>query len=668
VRSFAAVLFLFILSLASMAQTEDQKVIDSLESLLKKSQPDSQRLKIINSLAYRYADINTERFVELAEESLGLIENTKDKSIVGNVYMNMGLATEARGEYTSSLAFNAKALQIFQTLGDTIGISSILNNIGIAYNQMGDYSMAVYYLLKAAELDEARKDTVGATIDYINLSESYYGAKSYEVAIQWAKKAFVLLSTEEGEFSKGYAAEMLAMACIEINKFDSAKQFISISKTLAEKYNNEYLVNRNTGHMGRMHLKMNMYDSARYYLTKTIQQSEGKHLADVLLPAILNLSRCYLAEEKYPDALAQAQAAYKSSLEIKNKIIALESCKLIGVTYERMNKKDEAIVYLKLASDYQEKIMEQSIQGSIQAKTFDVTLEKEKKEKQAVVDSLEQSGKVLVRQRNLLITVVVVAFILLALLYLLRKINVERKNANEQLTQNNIQLNKLNQEINGLIHTIVHDLKSPLNSLQGILFILEPEVKNNPGAMEMIKHAHKALTNGHDIIKELLELRELEEKPLSLQLETISLKRIIEEIVSDHLPYADQKKIQLRGNAPDVNVQLDKQIMKRLITNLVSNAIKFSPKEKPVFINALTTDRSIVFEIIDQGPGFKTSDIEKMYAKFQRLSATPTGGESSHGLGLAIVDLLVKRLGATIDLKTEYGKGSAFIVTIPVTA
>jgi signal transduction histidine kinase len=108
--------------------------------------------------------------------------------------------------------------------------------------------------------------------------------------------------------------------------------------------------------------------------------------------------------------------------------------------------------------------------------------------------------------------------------------------------------------------------------------------------------------------------------------------------------------------------------MKRLITNLVSNAIKFSNKGKPVTIQAQSVDKKIIFEVKDEGPGFQPDDIEKMYAKFQRLSARPTGGESSHGLGLAIVDLLGKQLGATIDLKTEYGKGSAFTITVPVTA
>lgn len=647
------------------AQNRHQKKIDSLENVLKSNPPDSLRLKTINRLSDYYYDTDEDRFITLSEEALRLINSTKNKYEIANVYFNNAMAAEVRGDYIASLGHNAKALQLYQELNDSLSVSSIFNNIGIAYNQIGDYSMAVYYLLKGSELDEQRNNFVSASTFYINLAESYYSAKSYEIALQWGRKAYKN-SKDKDEVTMAYAAEMLAMTFIEVNKFDSTKYFVNISKTIGNKYENEYLINRNLSHMGRMFLKMKKYDSAEFYLIKTIQQSKGKNFSDLLLPASLALAKCYHEQGKYQEALQQGLWSYKSSIEIKNKILGMESCTLIATIYESLGKKDETIQYLKLASELRQKILEQSVQGSIQAKAFDLVLEKEKKAKEAAVQSLAQSGKVLVRQRYLLIGGTVVVFILLSLLYLLRKINLERKKANEQLIENNIQLNKLNEEINGLIHTIVHDLKAPLNSIQGILIVLDLELKDNAIAKEFIQQGHKVVASGHEIIKELLELRELEEKPLSLQLEETSLKLFVDQITSEYITYAQQKDITLQSTAADVTVNIDKQLLKRLITNLVSNAIKFSPKGKPVTINALTTEKNIIFEIIDEGPGFNPADLDKIYAKFQRLSARPTGGETSHGLGLAIVDLLVKQLNASIDLKTEVGKGSAFTIYVPI--
>lgn len=664
-RPFTTITFILCVTVFAVAQQPVQKKIDSLEQALTKPQHDSMRLKVINRLIYHYTDVNTERFIELAEVAEKLTASSTNKVEIGTAYMHMALATEAKGEYTSSLAYNAKALQVFQALGDSISVGSIINNIAIAYNQMGDYSMSVYYLLKSVEMDELRKDSLSAAVGYINLAESYYSAKIYNISIQWGKKAFSQLRNPDGESSRGYAAEMLAMAYIEVNRFDSAKYYIRLAQELGTKYGNEYLINRSTGHLGRLHLKNKHYDSAEYYLTKTVQQSKGKHLSDVLLPATLALSRCLLAKGNIKDALIHAQWAYKSSIEIKNKVIATESCQLIASLYEKLQNKDETIRYLKLASEYREEILRQSVQGSLQAKAFDVILEKEKRAKLAAEKTVTERGKILVRQRYLLLAGAIIVLTLLTLLYLLRKINIERKKTNEKLMLNNIQLDKLNEEINGLIHTIVHDLKAPLNSMQGLLYIMEMDVKGNKSVEELIKQGHAVLAGGHEIITELLELRELEEKPLSLQLETINLKAFTHQIATEFMSSASQKEIKVSVESADTDVQLDRQLVRRLIDNLVSNAIKYSPKGKAVVINSFIKDSHVVFEIADQGQGFKPADIEKMYSKFQRLSATPTAGESSNGLGLAIVDLLVKRLEGTIDLDTEWGKGSTFTVSIP---
>jgi signal transduction histidine kinase len=665
VRTLCTILFALSLTVFASAQERNQIIIDSLEQVLTTTLPDSQRLKVNNHLLNFYSDVNTERFIELAEESMKLINNSTNKVQIATAYFNIAMATESKGEYTNSLVYNAKALQLFQAMGDSVTVGSILNNIGISYNQMGDYSMAVYYLLKAAEMDEARKDLYSSSIDYINLSESYYSAKIYNISVQWAQKAYRQLTTIKDEQSIGYAAEMLAMAYIEVNKFDSARYYIRIAQTLGAKFDNEYLITRSTSHLGRIHLKIKNYDSAAYYLTKTVQQSKGKNQSDVLLPATLALSRCLMAQGNLKDALIHARWAYASSLEIKNKVIATESCMLLAALHEKAQNKEETILYLKLASEYREEILQQSVQGSLQAKAFDVILEKEKRAKQATEKTLIERGKILVRQRFMLAGGAIVVLTLLTLLYLLRKINVERKKTNEQLTLNNIQLDKLNEEISGLIHTIVHDLKSPLNSMEGILNLLALETKNSPSATELMNQGHKVIARGNEIIHELLELRELEEKPISLQLEKINLKIFTDQLASEYLTYANQKEITLNVSGADTEVKMDKQIVKRLIDNLISNAIKYSPKGKSVTVNSFTRDHNLIFEIIDQGPGFKPADLEKMYSKFQRLSATPTGGESSNGLGLAIVDLLVKRLEATIHLDTEWGNGSTFVITIP---
>jgi signal transduction histidine kinase len=648
--------------LQSMAQTR----LDSLEMVLQKELPDSIRLTALNALATEYYDINIDRYVDICREALAISAGFSSPALLAKTYDNYALATEGIGEYQTSIEYNNKALLLYQLLGDSLRMASVLNNMGIAYNQLGDYSMAIYYLLKAIEIDEARKDTISSCYDYINIAEAYYYAKNFEESERWGKKSYAYLRGQHDDEATSYAAETLATTFIELGKLDSARLLVSFSKTTAVLTQNQYLFARSFCHMGRIYLKEEKYDSARVSFLQAIKNSEGKFVSDVLLPSLILLSKCYLYLGQTQEALEHAEEAYTTSVSVKNKMLALSSCAVLAEIHQASKRPAEAIRYLHLASLYKDTILEQSVRGSMQAKAFDLRLESEKRERQKVVAGLEEKDRTLARQRYLMALALLIMVSLLTILYLVRKVGLERKKTNDLLTSKNLQLNKLNQEVNGLINTIVHDLKSPLNSMQGILMVLEKDVAGNAMAQEMITHGHRVLEGGHEIIKELLELRELEERVTTLTLESTSLKELLDSVCEEFLPYAKQKQIELKAEVTETIVAVDQHMVKRLLGNLVSNAIKYSPSGKPVSVRAWKNTHEVFFEVADNGLGFRESDLGKMYGKFQKLSARPTAGESSHGLGLAIVQLLAKRLNAKIDLQTEWGKGSTFTITMPV--
>lgn len=640
---------------------------DSLEKVLAGKGADSLRLKALNELIWHYyTENNAPRLIELSNEGLALLSKIDNKQDIGHTYLNLALVKEVIGEYTQSLEYNSKALSVFKSINDSARMSAILNNMGIGYNQLGDYSMAIYHLLRAIEIDEARKDSLGAYLDYINISEAYYHVKNYSSAEFWARKSYIGLQQLNRQDELYFASETLAIAFIELGKLDSARILIRFSKNLAEKYNNTYVLNHCTGHMGRILFKEKQYDSARLYLLKAIKQSDGKNFSDLLLPSLILLSQTYLKLGQEQQALEHAYEAYEKSKLVKNKVLAMESCSVLAEIYQATKKSTEAIHYLQLASLYKDSILEQSVGGSIQAKMFDLDLEKEKREKKLVLSTLTERELQLTRQRYILFSAGGVLLSLLIITFLIRKAGLERKRINNLLMTNNLQLNKLNQEVNGLIDTIVHDLKAPLNSMQGLLFVLNTEVKDNPSAQHLIQQGNKVLKGGHEIIQQLLELRELEEKPIAISPELINLKEFMDTLHQEYVSYSKQKQIELLTESSDTQIRIDLLLTKRLLTNLLSNAIKFSPSGKQVLLKATAQDAAVIFEVIDQGQGFTEADREKVFQKFQKLSARPTAGESSHGLGLAIVHLLSQQLKATIDLKSEFGKGAAFTISIPI--
>jgi signal transduction histidine kinase len=129
---------------------------------------------------------------------------------------------------------------------------------------------------------------------------------------------------------------------------------------------------------------------------------------------------------------------------------------------------------------------------------------------------------------------------------------------------------------------------------------------------------------------------------------------------------ADQKSIRVSYQAEgEPLMNSDANYISRIVDNLISNAIKFSPTGSSVEVRTRQSPDHAVISVKDQGPGFSSADRQFLFQKFKKLSARPTGGESSNGLGLAIVKTLVDRLRGNIELKSEPGKGSEFVIHLP---
>jgi len=139
-------------------------------------------------------------------------------------------------------------------------------------------------------------------------------------------------------------------------------------------------------------------------------------------------------------------------------------------------------------------------------------------------------------------------------------------------------------------------------------------------------------------------------------------------------PAAMQGRDSAGRGAPQPMVIADAVLLPQVLDNLVSNAVKYSPHGKNVFIRILPQAPNSQFsgnqattriEVQDEGPGLSAPDKEKLFEKFTRLSARPTGGEYTTGLGLSIVKKMVEAMNGRVWCESEFGKGATFIVELP---
>lgn len=243
--------------------------------------------------------------------------------------------------------------------------------------------------------------------------------------------------------------------------------------------------------------------------------------------------------------------------------------------------------------------------------------------------------------------------------------------ANEEINRSYQKVLDLNKEKNEFLGIAAHDLKNPLTSIKGFTDILLSDhdlpIELRQNFLEEILGASNRM---FDIVTNLLDVNAIEEGRIKINKEVIPISVILNQIYQQNNESAVKKeiKINLQQNDDDTLVDVDKNLTLQIIDNLVSNAIKFSPIGKNIYIN-YDYESKIGFlslSIKDEGQGFSDEDKQKVFGKFARLSAKPTAGEHSTGLGLSIVKRLVELQDAKIRLESEFGNGATFILDLPL--
>ncbi len=244
--------------------------------------------------------------------------------------------------------------------------------------------------------------------------------------------------------------------------------------------------------------------------------------------------------------------------------------------------------------------------------------------------------------------------------------------SHKELEERNAVLHRLNQEKNELMAIVAHDLKNPLQAISLALGNIQHYAdKMTPQEMQrqfgFIDSSSRRMLG---LVNDLLDENALASGSYSIHTEQVSLHDLTKRIVDSFAQAALRKSIELRFEAPgpDVEIHSDPQRLEQILSNLISNAIKFSDPQTQTTVEIRMCGTNVVIEVRDQGPGISEADQQQLYQRFTRLTARPTGGEHSSGLGLSIVKKIVDSLGGSIKCSSTPGEGTCFSVTLPRTA
>jgi signal transduction histidine kinase/CheY-like chemotaxis protein len=244
--------------------------------------------------------------------------------------------------------------------------------------------------------------------------------------------------------------------------------------------------------------------------------------------------------------------------------------------------------------------------------------------------------------------------------------------ANRRLSAQWLRLQRANGFKNEILGTVAHDLKNPLGVILGrteMLIELISTSASKESVTSQVDHIRDATKRLTSMVDHLISDAMADAFDITIRREPVDIAVLVNEVTDANQPLAVNKQQTITVSAPsNIVTMCDTDRIREAIDNLLSNAIKYSPIGGKISVAVTHEDDNTVIRVADQGAGLSPEDLGRLFGRFQRLSAKPTAGESSTGLGLSIVKRIIDMHGGEVAAKSDGpGQGSTFTIFLPAT-
>ncbi len=572
-----------------------------------------------------YGDPN--RSLELAERAIAIANLKKSDSLLAEAKYRKGSAYWSRGDLSMALDELNNVQRLVNSEEVPLLLANVQKRIGTLYSGVGDNLTAIKYYKQAATNYGLNGRAIGVMGSYNNIGNSFRELREFDSAILYLDKALTLLGEDEN-----FVAPILNFNMAEVyydaGQFEYALPYVERCRELSVKR----------------------------------QDKRGIIRANQLIAEImLNNGEVAIAEKLAREADDFAQ--YTDSKDL----ISKTSGTMANVLFAKGHF-EEAYTFQRKAAVYQDSLRSNENQSRLnfyQVKKTQDALEALRKEK--AISELQSRNFQIV-----MLAICAVAVLAIALAIVFYRSRVLFGNANRQLEQKNEEIESQRQELKELndfktrlIAIVSHDLKAPIQGLLGILDLLEKRMATAKDLETIVPDMRLKVKSNYEKIVDLLQWssRDIQRAKESEQI--FMVEECIKEASQDLTLEADNKQISVHYELAAKQETIgDRRILKTIIRNLISNAIKFSSTGGEILIKSSELSDKVMVSIKDYGTGMAEGTVANLF-KRNLGSAPGTLGERGSGLGLVICKDLLDMINGTIWVETEVGEGSEFFLTVP---
>lgn len=622
--------------------------VDSLKAVLATQVPDTAMAQNLIKLSNMLQFTEEEQALSYANQALRIADSLHVPNLLAESNRMRAQILNSIGIQDEALVSATTAFEVFKSLGDTLSMADAMNIIGLIHTDMDAYDKAIPAFIA---------------------SEKLYASKQRERGALAARHNCAVALTAKGDTASARKYYLETMPKLKDEKYPDV---------MGATYNN----------YARLFARAADADSALYYYQIALKYKRPAKRPSSIANTLLNMAEVSLRVNRLVEAENLLDSAYVWVAKSASFDIQLTYHQHLSSLLRKQGHYLEALVHVDSVlaltdSLYNQNRLELASQADARFRT---------KEQQTAISLMQKESEIEKAGRSRLLWIAVALGGLLVLvgvllfmairrgrerkrtynLLLLKNGEIQRQQAeivlqNAQLADQNRRLEDLIREKDGLISVVAHDLRAPLNRTAALSELVRSSGSLTSEQIRYMDMIQKVNEDGGRLIQDLLEMNSYENNEFLVEKQRVNLGELIEHSVSGFEKAARAKSISIHisPQREPVEAHTDEKLLSRVIDNLLSNAIKFTKTGKNVYISCERGKDRAQVVIRDEGQGISPEDQKKMFRKFQRLSARPTAGESSTGLGLSIVKTLVDRLDGEIKLQSEVGKGTEIEICIP---
>lgn len=578
------------------------------------------------STVYRYKNEN-EKAIESYRLALSKVDTLNDKRMIiainqnmAGAYQNLGMKSEALERFMTSVEWS-------EAYKDTAILVVALNSLGNALNEFGEYDQAGFYLERSialAKTKNLRVDILRATINMANVKSNL---GQMEEALALYNNALELSKEVRPNTPPFLILYNIGNTYLKMGRLSEAKYNFEESLKYCNQFSIPQGIYYNSIGLGNVAEKQNNFTSAMKWYNEASEIAEGSGISQFQTESLESLYRVSKQLELYGTALNY----FERYTALSDSLNDLEKEKEFTELKNQLELKRQTEINLLL----QEKQAQQETQLQFQ-----------------------------------LILIIAAVFIIILILIILR--NSRRSNramseANVQLQEQRAELEKLNGEMNKLFAIIAHDLRAPLSSLKGMLYLVKEGELDQDEITEFSEELETSLQRNIEVMEDLFSWAKDQLSGITLTKEQVHVHELVEKVISKQEHRAIKKNITLVNEIEvDCILDSDPNALTLVFRNLLSNAIKFTDTGDAVRFSSKKTGKGIEICVIDTGIGMTDDVLERVFSNTSiSFSKDGTQGEKGTGFGLSIVKEFVNKLGGEIRVESKEGQGTKFCIRFP---